>query len=245
MRHRIALRIFTNTTRHQIEDFREVVEFTEGNLRSEMAHLEERVAQRLDGMAAEEKQQAAEWYVDDFFRVDKVYPEIQRRALFTTLMSMTESNLLLGCRMCERAFEFPHEFKADKQSRKRIIVQAMEYLRANLAIGAGAIEPHWKLVNDLWSMRNALVHSDGFARPKDRGPFEAFCKTTPAFEVDHLNRIVLKKGSVEVALDAVDGLFSGLIDEINRNELPKGGVAHALPIASPADQHPEAVEPTR
>jgi len=218
----MASHIFTSIARHQIEDFREVVEFAEGNLKAEMKRLEKYVSQKLHGLSEVEQREAADWYADDFYRVDKLYPEIQRRALFTTLMCMTEANLLLACRMCKRAFDLPQEFKV--KGKARTIVQAMDYLRANLTIRDREIGPHWDTVQLLWSIRNALVHNDGKPKPAGRDSIAEFCTSVATFELDHLGRIVLKAGGVEMALDAVEHLFSGLIAEINRNPLPNNGV---------------------
>jgi hypothetical protein len=202
---------------HDIEDLREVIDFTETNLKGEVKRLEQRVTKELEGIAAEEKEYAIGWYADDFVRLDKVYPNIQRRALFITLMCVTEADLLLGCRMCHRAFDIPQEFK--KKENKRIINQAMEYLEGHLTIRERSLKSHWELVQNLWLIRNALVHNDGIPRPSDIETISEFCLSIPTLELDHLNRIILKEGSVQMALHAVDLFFSCLIDEINRNEL--------------------------
>jgi hypothetical protein len=226
MKHRMALHIFTSIARHQIEDFREVVDFAEGNLKAEMKRLGKYVGEKLDGLSDEEQREAADWYADDFYRVDTLYPEIQRRALLTTLMCMTEANLILGCRMCKRAFNLPEEFKP--KGRQRTIVQALGYLRAHLTIEEPQITPHWQTTQSLWTIRNALVHNDGKPKASDRDAIMKFLTSNPTIELDHLDRIILKTGSVESAVDTVDHFFAGLIGEINKNQLPHEGV-HGRP----------------
>jgi hypothetical protein len=233
MKHRMALHIFTSIARHQIEDFREVVEFVEGNLKAEMKRLEKYVGEKIDGLSVEEQREVANWYADDFHRVDKLCPEIQRRALFTTLMCMTEANLLLACRMCKRAFDLHQEFKANR--RERTIVQAMNYLRANLTIGEPQIAPHWQTIQSLWTIRNALVHNDGKLKAPCRDFVVKFSVSNATIEMDHLDRIILKAGSVEWAVDAVDYFFAGLIGEINKNQLHQEG-AHGRGRGSAASR---------
>ena len=219
MKHRIALSLFTSRVRHDIEDVREVIEIAERNLKREIKNLRERVDNDLDSISdKEEKKFAIGWYEDDFVRLDRVYPNIQRRALFTTLMCITEADLLLGCRMCKRAFDIPKEFK--KRGNKRTIIQAMDYLRTHLEIRDYSFKSHWDLLQNLWLMRNAIVHNDGKPKPSERESIAKFCDSSPTIELDSLNRIILKEGSVQMALNAVELFFSRLIDEIKRNKLP-------------------------
>ncbi|MBI5748549.1 MAG: hypothetical protein HZA00_05435 [Nitrospinae bacterium] len=148
MKHRMALHLFTNRVHHDIKNLREVVDLTERHLKGEVKRLEERVTKELEGISEkEEKEYTIGWYADDFVRLDKVYPNIQRRALFTTLMCMTEADLLLGCLMCRHAFKIPEEFK--KKGNKRTIVQAMEYLQAHLTIRDRSLNSEWELVQNL------------------------------------------------------------------------------------------------
>ncbi len=220
MKNNMALHLFTSRVTHDIEDLREVVDLTERHLKGEAKRLERRVARELKEIAGkEEREYTTGWYADDFVRLDKVYPQIQRRALFTTLMCMMEADLILGCQMCWRAFEIPQELKI-KNGKNRIIAQALAYLQEHLTIRYRFLEYDWKLVQNLWSVRNALVHNDGKPKPSDLQLIADFCAPIPTLELDHHNRIILKEGSVQMALHAVDSFFRCLITEINRNKLP-------------------------
>jgi len=215
----MPLHLFTNRVRHDIEDMREVIDLAEHYLKNEARRLKRRVAKELKEISGqEEREYAIGWYADDFVRLDKVYPQIQRRALFTTLMCMLEADLLLGCQMCCRAFEIPQEFKS--KGKNRLITQALEYLQKHLAIRNRFIQYDWELVQNLWSIRNALVHNDGKPKASDLKSIAVFCAPIPTLELDQHNRIILKEGSVRMALHAVDSFFRHLIIEINRNKLP-------------------------
>lgn len=219
MKHRMALHLFTGSVHHDFEEIRELIDITEGHLKNEVKRLEERVATEIANTPKEDKEFMIGWYTDDFLRLDKVYPNIQRRALFTTLMCMVEANMLLGCRMCYRAFDIPNEFK--KKGNERIIVQAMDYLRSHLTIRERSLETQWKFIQHLWSIRNALVHNDGKCKTSELKEISEFCEPIPTLELDHHNRIILKEGSVQMALHYVNQFFSRLIDEIKRNKLAK------------------------
>lgn len=219
MKHRVILNSLLGIVHSDINDLRDVVDFTEQYLKEEVARLENRVAKELDSLThEEEKNFAIGWYADDFNRLDKVYPIIQRRALFITLMCMTESNLLLTCRMCHSAYEIPKEFK--KKGNDRLIVQALSYLQEHLMIRDRQLKPHWEILQNLWAIRNALVHNDGKPKPAELNNVSKFCAPIPTLELDHHNRIILKKGSVHMALNSVELFFSRLLDEIERNKLP-------------------------
>ena len=88
MRHKMALHLFTSRVHNDLQDLLEVIDLTEGHLKAEGKRLESRVSEELEKITDEnEREFAVGWYVDDFVRLDKVYPNIQRRALFLTLIT--------------------------------------------------------------------------------------------------------------------------------------------------------------
>ena len=219
MRHRIALHIFTSRVHDDLQDLQDVVDLAEGHLKAEAKRLENRVSEELRKITEkDEREFAIGWYTDDFVRLDRVYPNIQRRALFLTLMCMAEADLLLACEMCRRAFEIPKAFK--KKGNVRTIVQAMSYLQEHLTIRERPLRPHWDYVQGLWSIRNAIVHNDGIPKPSELDEVTKFCAPIPTLEMDHHNRIIFKEGSVEIVRHCVGLFFSRLIYEIKRNKLP-------------------------
>ena len=83
------------------------------------------------------------------------------------------------------------------------------------------LAPHWAQLNDLWSIRNAFVHNDGIPSMSDLAAITSLCASTPTMEIDDRKRIVLKQGSVQIALRIVALFFSQLIGEIKCNTLPR------------------------
>ena len=219
MKHIVALHIFTSRVHHDFTNIRELIDISECHLKSEIKRLEERVTEEIQNTPEDEKEFTIGWYADDFVCLDKVYPNIQRRALFTTLMGMVEADMLLGCRICRRAFNFPKEFK--NKGNTRMIVQAMDYLRTHLTIRERLVKTQWNFIQNLWLIRNAIVHNDGKPKPSNLKAVSEFCEPIPTIELDHHNRIILKEGSVQIALHYVNQFFSRLIDEIKKNELPQ------------------------
>ena len=216
LKQRVVLNYFFTNIRDDMDDLKEVIDLTEKYLKKEAVRFGKRVDKEIEKLPSkEEREYTAGWYADDFVRLDRVYPIIQRRALFITLMCMTEANLLLACRMCQRAFDIQKEFK--KKGRERVIVQALSYLQGNLTIRDRQLKTHWQFLQDLWSIRNALVHNDGIPKPAELKNVSQFCAPIPTLELDDHNRIILKEGSVQMALHGVNQFFACLTDEIKRN----------------------------
>ena len=219
MKHQVVLSSLSGRIHDDIDDIRGVINLTEQYLKKETARLEKRVSKELKGLSSEdEKEYTIGWYEDDFVRLDRVYPIIQRRALFITLMFMTEADLLFTCQMCRRAYEIPKEFK--KKRKDRLIVQALSYLQEHLTIRDRQLKTYWEFLQDLWTIRNALVHNDGKPKTSELNRISQFCSPIPTLELDRQNRIILKEGSVQMALHYVGLFFSRLLDEIKRNKLP-------------------------
>jgi hypothetical protein len=203
----------------RIDDLKEVIEMSEYHLGKEIELLTKRVNAELENLEEDEREFTIGWYTDDFIRLDEVYPNIQRRALFTAIMSMTEANLLFVCEMCFRAYRLPRSFKK-KRDNQRLIVQAISYLQEQLTIRKTPLKTYWETIQQLWTIRNVLVHSDGKVNTQKLKEVTDFCLSIPSLELDKHNRLILHKGFVNMAIHEVSLFFSRFLDEIKRNKLP-------------------------
>lgn len=216
LKRRMVLSILYSRIRSDMDALGELIDLTENYLKEEAGRLEKRITEELEKLPSdEEKKYALDWYVDDFDSLDKVYPNLQRRALFITLMCMAEANLLLACRICRSAFEIGKAF--EKKGGDRAIAQALSYLQEHLTIRDRQLKPYWGYLQNLWSLRNAFVHNDGILKPKEIASVSEFCAPILTLEIDGRNRIILKEGSVQMALHGVKEFFTRLTDEIERN----------------------------
>jgi hypothetical protein len=220
MSHQAAFEGFAMLVRYDIEALRGVIDLAERQLKEENKRLEKRLSQELKKLGDEEARQfAVEWYADDFVRLDEVYPNLQRRGLFLTVMSMLEANLLRTCQTCHQIYEIPLKFKV-KKKQGRVIVQAMNYLQKNLTIRDRAFKSDWLNLQHFWTIRNAFVHNNGIPKKPELQEVTEFCTPIPTIEIDHRRRIILKEGSVQMVIHVVALFFSVLIDEIRRIEIP-------------------------
>ena len=219
MKHLLATSILSIRVRQDISDIRELIKLTEEHLKNKSKYLRSRVSAEIKSASTEEEAGfLSGWYDDDFVRLDIIYPNIQRRALLTTLMSMAEADILLCCHLCHRLLGIP---KFRKKGPDRKIVQMLAYLHKHLTIRDRMLMPHWARINDLWSIRNALVHNDGIPFQSDLPAITSLCASTATMELDDRKRIILKHGSVQMALRIVELFFSQLISEIKCNNLPR------------------------
>lgn len=219
MKNHLKVHILSTRIDQDIADIRELIKLTEQHLQTKSRYLRSRVSAELNSaLTKEETDFLIGWYDDDFVRLDNIYPNIQRRALFTALLSMTEADMLLCCHLCQSLLGIPMYRSIDG---RRKTVQMLAYLHKHLAIRDSMLEPFWARLNELWSIRNALVHNDGIPNRSDIPAINSLCASTPTIELDDRNRIVLKKGSVQMALRIVASFFTLLIREIKNNKLPK------------------------
>jgi len=216
LKFRIALSSIFSVIRDDMDDLEELIELTENYLKKEAKRFGKRVSKEIEKLTdEEEKEEIIGWYADDFNRLEKVFPIIQRRSLFLTLMCKTEANLLLACRICKSAFNLQKPFK--KKGRDRLINQALSYLQENLTIRNRYIQTNWQFIQELWTIRNALVHNDGIPKKSEIEQVKKFCDPIPSLEVDDKNRIILKDGSIQIAHHEVNQFFMRLREEIERN----------------------------
>lgn len=216
----MCLDILKSHIHRDIRDMKEIVEMSERLLTEEGNHLVGRVSQELEGFSGTEKEFMKGWYSVDTHRLDKVFPNIQRRALFITALCMTETNLLLTCEMCQRAFNLPDSFKK-KKGNLRVIDQALSYLERHLTIRSKALATDWETLQHYWTLRNCLVHNDGKPRsPSELKEVTNICAPILTIELGQDNQLVFHKGSVRIVLHMIGLFFETLLNEIGRNKLP-------------------------
>jgi hypothetical protein len=218
LKQQMWLPILKNRVNQDFTDIKELIEITENNLNREVEHLTKEINKELESLPDDKKKYMMGWYTNDIVRLDETFPNIQRQALFTTLMCMTESNLLLACRMCERAFNFPKPF--NPKGNKRKIVQALEYLTKNLTIRSKVYDSEWTFIQHLWTIRNAIVHNNGKLSKTQMQEIKDFCKPISTLDIDNNNRIIFHGGFVNLAVHKAKFFFTLLIEEIRKNARP-------------------------
>jgi hypothetical protein len=79
LKKKVALDSLFSFIRDDMDDLNELIELTEKYLKKEAKKFGRRVSKEIDKLSdEEEKEEMAGWYAEDFNRLDKVFPIIQR-----------------------------------------------------------------------------------------------------------------------------------------------------------------------
>jgi len=225
-------RVLLNARRHKASRDRERLEelsrFVEDALHTERKRRVSHMAKRLSAVTDEEEAGfLTEVYAEDIFQVETDFPRIQRYALFVSLMSMVESNVIGLCRTSGRIFTIPKEFK---ESTPRVVERGVEYLENQVGINMSRFKYYINLSKILNHIRNCIVHVEGSLKNrKEACPLKDFIKDTPTLDIDKHERIVLNKGFVENSTHEMhtflDRLYDELVKKFNAQQITPTDVA--------------------
>lgn len=200
---------------HDIERFYELLSFVEDALHTEQKRRESYVVQKLSALKDENNALLlAEFYAEDIYQVEIDFPRLQRYALFVSLMSMLESNLVGFCRTACRIFFISKDFDG---TRPGVIKRSMEYLERDVGIDTSQFKYYIDLSINLNHIRNCIVHDEGSMRNrKDSEIIKDFIKdkATISLDLDKHERIFLNKGFVECYLQKVHKFFDCISTEL-------------------------------
>ena len=139
----------------------------------------------------------AEFYAEDIFQIEIDFPRLQRYALFVSLMSIVESNLIGFCRTTRHLLSISKDFDG---MRPQVIKRSMEYLEKEAKIDTSQFKYYIDLSIDLSHIRNCIVHDEGSIKNrKDSEVIRDFIKGKEIISLDSNRgeKIILNKGFVE------------------------------------------------
>jgi hypothetical protein len=195
---KIILSVRQDKVTRDLERFNEVLNFVEEALHVELKRRESYVFQKLNVIDDEnEASLMAEFYAEDIFQIEIDFPRLQRYALFVSLMSIVESNLIGFCRTARRIFSVSKDFDG---ARPQVIKRSMEYLEKEVGINTSQFKYYIDLSINLNHIRNCLVHDEGSIKNrKDSEIISDFIKGKEiiSLDSDRGEKIILNKGFVE------------------------------------------------
>lgn len=126
------------------------------HLRGDARELEKRFRNDLKAADPDEEniRVLEDWYSDQAYEIDEVFPELLYRSFLITLCSVVEHNMVRLCtevsqRVGAPKFNPPHG---------NILASCAAYLRKALKSGFPD-SPHWERVLNYYRIRNELVHT--------------------------------------------------------------------------------------
>lgn len=195
------------------ERFEELARFIENALQTERKRRESDAAKKLSSVNDEnEASLLAEFYAEDIFQVETDFPRLQRYALFASLMSMVEANIIGLCRTARRIFSISKDFKDNTPG---VIARGVEYLENQVGIDTSKCKYYINLSQNLNLIRNCIVHVEGSLKNrKDTDTIKNFIKDITVLDIDKHERIVLNKGFVENSTQEMHTFFDCLYDAL-------------------------------
>jgi hypothetical protein len=153
----------------------------------------------------------SELFADNFpYEWEQVFGVHLRRSFIVTLMSMAEDHLTTFCSCVESLIDAPISNKDMKGS---IIERAKKFLEA-IGKFKKPKDHEWKLLIDIYKLRNALVHNGGrIEGVNDEKRLVKFIKDRPEISISSYGKVDINTEFCEFALKKVRDFFDQLHKE--------------------------------
>lgn len=214
---KMKIRIFQKGIRDDIDLFKVHVTGIESYLKKEVDDLVNYHEERTKDYSEEEKEEYYEFYSDDYWLLNEIFPNIQRKSELIGVYTLLENHLNVLCSIYEK-----HSNSAVKVSDlkgKGIIDTARKYLTKVLGIGFPTGN-EWSEIKSIQRIRNLFVHNDGKLKgsEEDKRPIKEYIDRSPYLKLDQFERILIDKGFSEHCLSTFRKFFDDLCTEIDRFE---------------------------
>lgn len=201
------------------KDIIELSHLVEEALQQEMARRTEMANEEIGAAEDEAERVFLEANHEDLIeQVTVTFSRLQRYALFTTAMSTTERNFVLLCRAAKALLPLGSEFDDRKPG---VIQRTIEYLEKQVGISTIRFKNYILLAQNLVSIRNCIVHSDGrITERKDAIKIRDFIQEIPTIEASDGEMIMLLPGFVENMTHSMHLLFDRLFQSLKEKAQP-------------------------
>ncbi len=184
----------------------ELNDLTERLLTEELNRVTEKIDKKLSTLSGEDREYSAGWYADDIFQLSEEFPQLLRRALFLTTMSMIEYNLVL---LCDTVCKTCNLSSVYIKPRQDVIRRSLKYLETSAGFQFNRLSEN-ELIYKYQKIRNAMIHNDGKPKKEHLQEMKSFCKKDPRLDMDRHGYIVIKEGFPSMVLHKSRLFFSNL-----------------------------------
>lgn len=179
----------------------ELAQSAEVFLESELRRFATETDDRAKGMTEEQKEEWYEWNHDDYWKLTEVFPLKLRSAIFVTIHSSVEHELVHLCDRLYREKKLVLEYS--DLAGGGYLQTAQKYLTKVAQIPFPDALLEWKNILYYARVRNAIVHNDGIVKKTDHEIQQFIKANAPHISLDHFYRIRVSKGfSLKVVSDA-------------------------------------------
>lgn len=198
------------------ETKRNIIELSlliEKSLQKELKHREKTAKFEIDAIEDEYDRFFQEAIHKDLIdQIGETFSRLQTYALFTTAMATIERNFVLLIQATKNTLHIDSEFSDRKHG---VILRAINYLEKQAGIKINRFRNSIKLMKDLVSIRNCIVHSEGcLADRNDAEDIRKFIEKIPTIEESSGEILKLLPGFVENMTHSIYTFFELLISSV-------------------------------
>lgn len=170
-----------------LDELSECSSSLESSMETEKKDLSNWIDKQLSKLTTEQKEEMADWYSDDYWKIAEVIPNILRSSLFVSYYSFLESRLLVICQHLKQ----DHNYKLDPDDlRDTGIFRAKTYLKKVAGIKFPDNTRSWNEIVSYNRIRNLIVHDEGrVPEGSSAKKIESFIKKKKWLKIDNMNRI--------------------------------------------------------
>ena len=215
---KLRIRFFRTGVRDDIEQFKIHVVGVENYLEKEVKDLVDYHDKRTESLSEEEKNEYYDFYSDDYWQLDEVFPNIQRKSELIGIYTVLEHNLNLLCSIYERHTN--SKVKLSDLKAYGIIDTAKKYLVKVVGLDFPSNHSSWTEIKNIQRIRNLFVHNDGKLKgsENDKAPIKQYIATSNYLELDQHERIIIKRGFTEYCLEQFREFFDELCKSVDEFE---------------------------
>lgn len=196
-------------TSDDISNLKELSRLIEEAIKREHHILSEEIESEKANRSQDEKDFLEGWYEDEFIQLQEEFPRLQRYALFTTVMSTIESNVVSLCKALQEIMKIIPHFE---KSYNNILKKAVEYLEDHAGVDINCLL-NYDDIDMFRRLRNCIVHSEGENTDKKPEEIEYYCKNFQTLTITQKNRILLSEGFISISLHLIQQFLDSLFEQ--------------------------------
>lgn len=212
------LSFFRKMALDDIEQFRSHVDGVEKYLEKDVKDLLAYHEQKTEGLSAEEKDEYYEFYSDEYWQLNEIFPNIQRKSELIGIYTIVEHYLNLLCSIYEQ--DGISKVKLKDLKGQGIIDRARKYLVKVVEIDFPSQADSWSEIRRIQNIRNLFVHNDGVLKgnDSDKSSIKEYIANSNYLKLDQFEKIVIERGFTDYCLQQFGLFFDKLCDAVDEYE---------------------------
>jgi len=172
-------------------------------LRVEQGQWDKYIDEQKASMTTDEFAEYLDFQSDNYWDLNDRFPRLMRETTFVGVMSLLEHEFVGLCHLIKRQRNITAAY--EKLPRKTTLESIREYIKQHTGVDIG-VQPRWKTLDTLNTIRNSIVHEDGRIRHKQSQVNNYASRNRNLIGISGRkkfprNRVELKDGFLEHVLD--------------------------------------------